>query len=515
MLIREEELGPGPDDLKAKSTFPLEMDMVVELFEQDAYPLEDEISDFDYDTNSDGQSDVDMLSLGYPSAVVKYVAGEDGTVTDALETAVVEAPGPGPGLIKELDVCSRAAWTFEEIKVAEANIYLDDARYHGWILRQIEPPAAREGYVSVQLLILIKWRRQKERRMNVTFMAWGEFKDIMISDSASRLRNLARQYDCLLGGADLSQDIMTAEHELTSVKHVRTYLCNIQSLSWAIAMWPPVQESLYSKRKYELIKDLDEIARKSTATCRPVTRLITSDLPHPLSSNENPNVVKREESNACKNIHFPEVVEKLDEKEIIDMYPRDGRPRWMLQSYVPYVTRVGEWRMFMRGGRMMQGVITTPQEGRGKNCEADVKWSWTMVVGQYSLREMHEIMTHNPDYISDDVSLREGGRLDELHTAKLELTQFTETTLKALIFAEKAKLSARFSSLELFCQLDMSIIDNGKGGLHYWVNEVERGPYAALYGNKHPFYPIGRLADELARDIPNWIDGLCVDLCSS
>ncbi|KAF7972496.1 hypothetical protein HWV62_17862 [Athelia sp. TMB] len=438
---------------------------------------------------------------------------------------------------KEYQEEHRASWSFEEIPAAEANIYLDDARYNGWILRtdpERGEETVRTGYVSVQiyewvwqfillsrrgrsllqLLILIKWRRQKNIRMDVTFMSWADFKSIMTKKSTSGLLDLAKKFDCLLGGADLSQEIKTSEHELTNSKHLDIYIRNIQYLSWAIAMWPPAKEAMYSKHKYDLIMDLDSIAKTDTATCRPVTALITRDSPRPLSSENNPKVVKREESNTCKNIHFPEVVHQLNEKEIASMYPRDGQPRWMLQTYVPYVARIGEWRIFMRDGQMMQGIITTPHGGREKNHEADVEWSWTMLAGQYSLQEMREIIENDPNYVSDDVSLREGGREEELLAARLELTQFTETTLKALILKEKERSGARFSSLELFCRLDVSVIDNEDGELHYWVNEVERGPYAVLYSNEPPLYQTGRVADELAQDIPNWLDRLRMDECN-
>jgi hypothetical protein len=105
----------------------------------------------------------------------------------------------------------------------------------------------------------------------------------------------------------------------------------------------------------------------------------------------------------------------------------------------------------------------------------------------------------------DDIMTREGGSRASREAAETQLYTFAEGTLKELIALELDELGLKDSSLQLFCRMDISIIDNDRGGLDYFVNEVERGPLVALYGGG-PCHHAARVGDELGELLPLWLD---------
>jgi hypothetical protein len=100
---------------------------------------------------------------------------------------------------------------------------------------------------------------------------------------------------------------------------------------------------------------------------------------------------------------------------------------------------------------------------------------------------------------------REGGSRTSREAGEAQLYHFAEVTLKVLIQMEEEEVGLDDSSLRLFCRMDISIIDNGRGGLDYFINEVERGPLVVLYG-LGPCHPAARVGDELGELLPLWLD---------
>lgn len=104
------------------------------------------------------------------------------------------------------------------------------------------------------------------------------------------------------------------------------------------------------------------------------------------------------------------------------------------------------------------------------------------------------------------IMTREGGRDDQIASARNELFEFAETALQKLVKREKrAYPHCNTLGIELLCRVDVSIIDNAKGGLDYFVNEVERGAIMVLYPNEFPQCWIDRLSDNLAIRLPMWL----------
>jgi hypothetical protein len=109
---------------------------------------------------------------------------------------------------------------------------------------------------------------------------------------------------------------------------------------------------------------------------------------------------------------------------------------------------------------------------------------------------------------------REGGTKESRAEGEAQLYSFAQVTLEALIQIEEEELGLEDSSLRLFCRMDISVIDNGRDGLDYFVNEVERGPLVALYG-VGPCHPASRVGDELGELLPRWLDKRLSDQQSS
>jgi hypothetical protein len=100
---------------------------------------------------------------------------------------------------------------------------------------------------------------------------------------------------------------------------------------------------------------------------------------------------------------------------------------------------------------------------------------------------------------------REGGSRESRAAGEEQLYRFAEVTLEALIRMEEEELGLDDLSIRLFCRMDISVIDNGRGGLDYFVGEVERGPLVVLYGTG-PCHPSARVGDELGELLPLWLD---------
>ena len=71
--------------------------------------------------------------------------------------------------------------------------------------------------------------------------------------------------------------------------------------------------------------------------------------------------------------------------------------------------------------------------------------------------------------------------MQETHTrGHHELIAFATETLECLISHEH-KILQRSTGLQLFCHMDIGVIQLPNGRLEYWVNEIDHTPNASLF----------------------------------
>jgi hypothetical protein len=101
----------------------------------------------------------------------------------------------------------------------------------------------------------------------------------------------------------------------------------------------------------------------------------------------------------------------------------------------------------------------------------------------------------------DDVAEREGGTIDQLAFAEAEFNNFILHTHRELLRLE----GRQDSSLSLICRIDVSLIRDADGSLHYFVNEVERGLTICLFSAIGNGSRVRQVMDEWGPLMVGWI----------
>ncbi|KAG1827843.1 hypothetical protein DFJ58DRAFT_738174 [Suillus subalutaceus] len=172
-----------------------------------------------------------------------------------------------------------------------------------------------------------------------------------------------------------------------------------------------------------------------------------------------------------------------------------GHFRWLKQSYVPTLRKLGEWRIILVDCLPLWVVHTAPGNRREELVFLHRD------AGRPSLR------IREP-YVFDDIMDPVGGTCSERRQADQELESFATTVLSQLIEVEEDLLGAP-SSLRLMVRLDIGVMHGPDGQLGYFINEVERGVGIGLFTAGNPRWTL-RLADEFGCSFSKWMTKTCL-----
>jgi hypothetical protein len=115
------------------------------------------------------------------------------------------------------------------------------------------------------------------------------------------------------------------------------------------------------------------------------------------------------------------------------------------------------------------------------------------------------MLTENADTTSRRISTRVLGNQHELRYAKKEYEDFVLRTWDRLRTIEEADTQVH-SSLNEFCRIDVGVIRRGED-MHYFVNEVERGPATSIWSRDDPILA-GKVGPQLGVEITKWLTSL-------
>jgi hypothetical protein len=115
------------------------------------------------------------------------------------------------------------------------------------------------------------------------------------------------------------------------------------------------------------------------------------------------------------------------------------------------------------------------------------------------------MLTENADTTSRRISTRVLGNQHELRYAKKEYEDFVLRTWDGLRTIEEADTQVH-SSLNEFCRIDVGVIRRGED-MHYFVNEVERGPATSIWSRDDPILA-GKVGPQLGVEITKWLTSL-------
>jgi hypothetical protein len=160
------------------------------------------------------------------------------------------------------------------------------------------------------------------------------------------------------------------------VDNVSTFLAGIDELCRTVQVWPPPKQMNTVHSKWTQVQNLLHVALSKTHTMRPQSKLLKDGEPFP------PNIVlKRTHSDTGHHVLFPgDPRRNWDYMRLNCEVPGLC---WFGQTYVEPLAKIGEWRVFLLGGRDIYTVHTH------YNKESK-SWRWDIVTTFYTLEELRQ-----------------------------------------------------------------------------------------------------------------------------
>jgi glutathione synthase/RimK-type ligase-like ATP-grasp enzyme len=141
--------------------------------------------------------------------------------------------------------------------------------------------------------------------------------------------------------------------------------------------WPPWQHVDRMGSKIPLMQNLDFIASTVTKSKRPITEIldVTTSIPDSI-------VLKRTHSDCGNHVLFPGDP-LINPTYLLSQLDIPGS-RWLGQNFVPTLRKLGEWRVFIIGGQIVDVVHTRINHETG--C-----WKWERTTRFWSLGELRQV----------------------------------------------------------------------------------------------------------------------------
>jgi hypothetical protein len=141
-----------------------------------------------------------------------------------------------------------------------------------------------------------------------------------------------------------------------------------------VHVWPPHGQLNTVGSKWQLVQNLDIIAARYTNSARPYSALLDHGCVIP-----NDIVLKRTHSDTGRHVILPGCNDRT--WAYMDAHSEIPGCRWFGQTYVDTLYRLGEWRVFIIGGKAVYTVHTVYDDTRQT-------WRWDIVRDFHSLEHL-------------------------------------------------------------------------------------------------------------------------------
>ncbi|KAJ7776083.1 hypothetical protein B0H14DRAFT_2631730 [Mycena olivaceomarginata] len=229
----------------------------------------------------------------------------------------------------------------------------------------------KKWFWSVALLMAIRWQREPDLKVSV--WSWDKFRELCLGNFDT-FAAVASVYDLVFGGGDLTVEgagfvsisptpQSTAEgtprREFENDEDERTYMDRMTQLDGMTAVFPNPTTSWAARFKFNVITDLDTIARE-------VTRA---------PSHAPPSERRR--------VHRKSRIAQMIEEN------KGTGPKWLLQELNPVLRKCGELRAFVVLKQVIGVVATTPTDEDKNGLDFEECGA------NYALEEVSEAMEKN------------------------------------------------------------------------------------------------------------------------
>ncbi|TFY81829.1 hypothetical protein EWM64_g2175 [Hericium alpestre] len=320
---------------------------------------------------------------------------------------------------------------------------------------------------------------EEEPKIEVSFIRWEDFRGAMLNlhttpnASPFTIDDLARDYHCIIGGLDESVNWTNPNkgYGITSPSEWSSFQEAYTTLTGRVRIWPSRNQTVMRGNKKALMESLDAAARELTRTPRPTTEVLSMYGGRAEIPREGPFVLKRTHSDCGADVII--VADPGPHNITIDcLSAKEHFPVpdyvWLLQDYAPLLSKVGEWRAFVIGGRLVRTVHTVKRP--------DKTWIVRAVHGFCPLQELSRRWVRDgcsEIVLADTIRYLSTLTYDEREAGRVEFETFVCDTYRALVRRESLP-DFVVPSIAQFCRIDIGLWEHD-GRLHYFVNEVERG----------------------------------------
>ncbi|KAJ6597842.1 hypothetical protein B0H10DRAFT_2087168 [Mycena sp. CBHHK59/15] len=202
---------------------------------------------------------------------------------------------------------------------------------------------------------------------NVEFMSWPTFRDALLLTKGPTWTKLTTEFQVVLGGRDITNDLGGVSTTGITVWNVHRYLIAANILCESVVCWPFAMDLVHFGKKLTLQRCLSNIVPELQIIMpSPIKILSQQQGVHLLESKQY--VIKREYSCEAHHVIIPGrhsaqafIDQWADTERTFSSLPEILRPLFFAVPFNPDILDKGEVRSFTSGGKVRYSLHTIPK----------------------------------------------------------------------------------------------------------------------------------------------------------
>ncbi|KAF9473080.1 hypothetical protein BDN70DRAFT_900049 [Pholiota conissans] len=316
--------------------------------------------------------------------------------------------------------------------------------------------------------------------------------------------NLLLEADLVMGGIELGDDIlfdftssgMAEKYYGLKPNEMLDHWDGLMALKKHTYIWPDPDDFFEQGSKLHLASMAQAVAQ-SENQLYPICAIVepTLEIVNDILTGACQGVLKREWSSTSTHVIYKgkhgdlaqEFTETLHARRTLERQLAKKRshpllrnpPKWYIQPFISSLTDVGEIRVFIVNGMILENIITRPVDDES-GCH--VIWENP---SQISTLDVIKNLAEGKPFHHPYSSLLNADHVNAgilIQSIKHSYQVFALRTLSKLILAEEF-ITKRESGLRIFARLDITVLTTGNGNCQFLVNEITRGHNAGTWGS--------------------------------